>query len=508
MSAPKSLVLIVDDFEPNRLKLSTAIRSLGHEVETAVDGRSALDRLSKGGIDLVLLDIVMPEIDGFEVLTTMKSDEALREIPVLVISSLEETDEVVKAITLGAEDFLTKRFDPVLLRARVNTCLEKKRLRDRELDYLADVERLSMAARILEKKNFDPKRLGLEEVAARPEPLGDLARVFLGMADQIYRRELFYRRQITLLQGSIMLILMGLFFGMAPALSRFVMLDGLNPIGLAVWILLLSTCVSFVGCLVTGTWPRFQPRHLPYLLVLALLGTLLPEIALLWVAEHVPAMALSIIVALEAIVVFIIAALLGMESPNLRRFIGLCLGLGCVLFLIVPAETVGSGVSVIWIFAALLVPLCYASEDLLLAAPREEFPPMAIVLAVSVIGVLFAAPLALVSGTYVPASLLSASTLSALAMIAVASVVGTFLLIQTVRNNGAVFASQVAYTITLAGIVWSILLLDEKLSIWVVAAGACMISGLVLVRHNHDDEEAAEVTLAKENHDYQRSDLV
>jgi CheY-like chemotaxis protein len=497
MSEQKSLVLVVDDFEPNRLKLSTAIRSLGHDVEVAIDGRDALGRLRKGGIDLVLLDIVMPEVDGFEVLLAMKSDEALKEIPVLVISSLEETDEVVKAITLGAEDFLTKRFDPVLLRARVNTCLERKRLRDRELDYLADVERLSMAARILEKKDFDPKRLGLEGVAARPEPLGDLARVFLGMADQIYRRELFYRRQISLLQGSIMLILMGTFFGMAPALSRFVMLDGLNPIGLTAWILLFSTCVSFVGCVVTGTWPRFERRYLPYLLTLAILGTLLPEIALLWVAEHVPAMALSIIVALEAIVVFVIAALLGMESPNLRRFIGLCLGLGCVLFLIMPAESVGSRVDVMWILAALLVPLCYASEDLLLAAPREPIPPMALVFAISVIGLLVAGPLALVSGTLVPMSELTVRTGAALMTIAVASVLGTFLLIQTVRTNGAVFASQVAYTITLAGIVWSIVLLDEQLSIWVVAAGACMISGLVLVRPNHDAEKSDEADLAQ-----------
>jgi CheY-like chemotaxis protein len=497
MNERRSLVLVVDDYQPNRLKLSTAVRNLGHDTEEAVDGLGALERLRKGGIDLVLLDIVMPEVDGFDVLTTMKADDVLKDIPVLVISSLEEADEVVKAISLGAEDFLSKRFDPVLLRARVNTCLERKRLRDRELEYLADVERLSVAARILEMKDFDPKRLGLEGVAARPEPLGDLARVFLGMADEIYRRELFYRRQISLLHGSIMLILMGSFFGMAPALSRFVMLDGLNPIGLAVWILLFSACVSFVGCVVTGTWPRFERRDLPYLVILSLLGTVLPEVALLWVAEHVPAMALSIIVALEAIVVFVIAALLGMESPNLKRFIGLCLGLGCVLILIVPAESVGSGVNVVWIVAALIVPICYASEDLLIAAPSEPFPPMALIFAISGIGVIVAVPLALVSGTFVPADQLSARTGAALATIAVASVLGTFLLIQTVRTNGAVFASQVAYTITLAGIVWSILLLDEQLSIWIVAAGACMISGLVLVRPNHDAEDSHEADLAE-----------
>jgi len=494
VSDQKSLVLIVDDHETSRLKLSTAVRNLGHATEEAVDGQGALERLRDGGIDLVLLDIVMPELDGFGVLKAMKADAALKEIPVLVISALEETEEVVKAIQLGAEDFLTKRFDPVLLNARVNTCLEKKRFRDRELDYLADVERLSVAARILEKKDFDPMKLGLENVAARPEPLGDLARVFLGMADQIYRREMFYRRQIRLLQGGIMLLLLGICFGIAPALSRFVMLNGFNPIGLAAWTLVLSVCVSFFGCVVTRSWPRIERAHLPFLITLTVLGTLLPEIALFWVAEHVPAMVLSIIVPLEAMLVFVTAALLGLEAPNLRRFIGLCLGLGCVLFIIVPTEESGGSLSVFWVLAALLVPLCYAMEDLLIAAPKATLAPMALVFAVSVIGAVIAMPVALASNSFIPADQLADATWIALIGISLASVLGSFLLIKTVRINGAVFASQGAYTIALAGIAWSVLLLDERMSVWVAAAIACMVSGIVLVRPRHEAEEFDEAT--------------
>jgi CheY-like chemotaxis protein len=489
MNERKPLVLIVDDHEPNRMKLSMAVRNLGHETEQAVDGKSALDRMRAGGIDLVLLDIVMPELDGFGVLEAIQADSALKEIPVLVISSLEETEEVVRAIQLGAADFLTKPFDPVLLRARVNTCLEKKRLRDRELDYLADVERLSVAARILEKKDFDPTKLGLESVARRPEPLGDLARVFLGMADQIYRREMFYRRQIRLLQGSIMLILLGACFGVAPALSRFLMLDGLNPIGLTAWVIVFSACISLVGCLATGVWPRFNRKNLPYLITLSIFGTVLPEVALFWVAEHVPAMVLSIVVTLEAMIVFIIAAMLGLETPNIRRFFGLCLGLGCVLFLILPTANVDGQAHILWILAALIVPLCYASEDLLIAAPRPDAPPLAVVFAISAIGVVFAVPVALMSDNFIPAGQLDQVAFSALASISAASVLGTCLLIQTVRTNGAVFASQGAYTIALAGIIWSILLLDERLSVWVVAAVACVLSGIVLVRPNHEVEE-------------------
>lgn len=492
MTQRKSLVLIVDDHATNRLKLSTAVRNLGHATEEAVDGHAALDRLRDGGVDLVLLDIVMPELDGFGVLEVMKADPALKEIPVLVISSLEETEEVVKAIQLGAEDFLTKRFDPVLLRARVNTCLEKKRLRDLELDYLSDVERLSAAARILENKDFDPTTLGLESVADRTESLGDLARVFLNMADQIYRREMFYRRQISLLQGGIMLLLLGACFGITPALSRFVVLDGYNPIGLAFWVLALSAGLSLLACIAMRSRPRFDRAVLPFLITLAIFGTVLPEIALFWVAEHLPAMVLAIIVTLEAMIVFVIAALLGLEAPSLRRFIGLCFGIGCVLFIILPTQSADGSASILWVLAALLVPLLYAFEDLLITAPKVILPPMALVFSTSAIGAALTVPIAFTTGNFIPATELTQPIWGALIALSVASVLGTYLLIRTVRTNGAVFASQGAYTIALAGIFWSILLLDEQLSVWVVAATACIISGIVLVRPNHDAEDRSD----------------
>jgi adenylate cyclase len=135
-----SRVLVVDDHATNRLKLSMAVRKLGLEVETAEDGRDALKRLQSEPFDLVLLDLLMPEMDGFEVLSTMKSDLDLRGIPVVIISALDEIDSIAKAIKLGAEDHLPKSFDPVLLEARVSACLEKKRLRDLEVNFLREIE--------------------------------------------------------------------------------------------------------------------------------------------------------------------------------------------------------------------------------------------------------------------------------------------------------------------------------------------------------------------------------
>jgi len=132
-------ILVVDDNDANREMLSRRLEREGHRVELADSGRAALNLLRSRRMDLVLLDVMMPEVDGFEVLRQLKSDESLRDIPVLMISALDEIDSVVRCIELGAEDYLPKPFDPVLLRARIGACLEKKRLRDRETQHLREL---------------------------------------------------------------------------------------------------------------------------------------------------------------------------------------------------------------------------------------------------------------------------------------------------------------------------------------------------------------------------------
>jgi class 3 adenylate cyclase len=109
-------------------------------VFTAENGLTALTQIENRHFDLVLLDVMMPEMDGVEVLTHLKASEKWRDIPVIMISALTEIDSVVRCIELGAEDYLTKPFDPVLLRARIGAGLEKKRLRDREIHYLREIE--------------------------------------------------------------------------------------------------------------------------------------------------------------------------------------------------------------------------------------------------------------------------------------------------------------------------------------------------------------------------------
>ncbi len=125
-------ILVVDDNRMNRLKLSRSVEQQGHRVDVAENGKQALEMLRADVFDLVLLDIMMPEMDGFEVLEKLKLDMNLRDIPVLVISALDELKSVVRCIEMGAEDYLPKSFDPILLRARIGACLEKKQLRDQE----------------------------------------------------------------------------------------------------------------------------------------------------------------------------------------------------------------------------------------------------------------------------------------------------------------------------------------------------------------------------------------
>lgn len=135
-------VLVVDDNRLNRLKLSRGLVQQGYAVNTAENGREALEMLRSTSFELLLLDIMMPEVDGFQVLEEMKSDPGLRDIPVIVISALEEMDSVVKCIEMGAEDHMPKPFDPTLLNARIGASLEKKRLRDEvveQLNFIRDI---------------------------------------------------------------------------------------------------------------------------------------------------------------------------------------------------------------------------------------------------------------------------------------------------------------------------------------------------------------------------------
>lgn len=187
-------ILIVDDEPFNVDTLEQELDDLGYATISATNGRQALAQVAAEAPDLILLDIMMPEMDGFQVLSQLKAEPAWRDIPVIVISAMTDLGSVVKGIKLGAEDYLAKPFNEVLLRARLEAGLVKKRLRDQEVDYLRQVDRLTAAAAAIEVDAFDPTMLA--DVAARSDALGQLTRVFQQMASEFLRREQQLKQQV------------------------------------------------------------------------------------------------------------------------------------------------------------------------------------------------------------------------------------------------------------------------------------------------------------------------
>lgn len=152
-------LLVVDDEEVNRDVLSRRLERQGHEVFTASNGRDAIRLMRESQYEVVLLDIMMPDMDGYEVLRMVKGDETLRHTPVIMISALSEVQSVVHCIEAGAEDYLAKPFNPTLLKARIGACLEKKRGRDREKALFARLEENYARLQELERLRDDMRNM-------------------------------------------------------------------------------------------------------------------------------------------------------------------------------------------------------------------------------------------------------------------------------------------------------------------------------------------------------------
>ena len=157
-SSSKGTILVVDDDPSNRDVLARRLGRMGYRTLAAVNGREGLETIRAENPDLVLLDLMMPEMNGYQVLEACRDDAELRDLPIIMISARDEVDDMVDCIGLGAEDFLPKPFDPVLLEARVGACMEKKWLRDKERALLATVQ--DQAARLEELNRELEERVG------------------------------------------------------------------------------------------------------------------------------------------------------------------------------------------------------------------------------------------------------------------------------------------------------------------------------------------------------------
>jgi adenylate cyclase len=187
-------ILVVDDDPINRQMLTRLLEQDGYRVDTASDGERGLEMLQADPFDIVLLDLVMPGIDGYEVLTRIKADEALKHLPVLMITAVDDVGSAARCIEAGAEDYLPKPFDAVVLRARINASLSRKRVHDLEAQHLAEMARLN---RRLESR--------IEEQMAELVRTGELRRFLPNqvaeslLAGALTPEDHFERRKVTAL---------------------------------------------------------------------------------------------------------------------------------------------------------------------------------------------------------------------------------------------------------------------------------------------------------------------
>jgi len=478
-------VLVVDDDSLARKKFSAALKPFDVTTIAVASGQEALDCLRTDAFDLVLLDMLMPEMSGLDVLADMQGDASLREIPVLVISGLDSTSHVVSAIELGAVDFLPKNVEPQIFRARVLGCLEKKRLRDQERGYLEHVSELTAAAHDLRAGSIEPDQIALSKVAARADGLGNLARVFVELTAAIHAREAKARNRINLLQGVLLLLVMGVAWGLVPALSKLLVAPAsLSPVGVAAWVALVT--LGCAGGLLLATRQRvgLTASALRFGLITGLFAGVLPQTALFWVSGHVPGAVLSITLALESLIVFAIAATLRMERPSLSRLLGLLTGLVAVIVIISTSDQSEEARAPLWVLAGLIVPFSYAVESILVASmpDTENRSPAQLLFYIMLGSSIWGWGAALLTGSVLNPFAAELQTVILIVSIGVLSAISNGSYVLTIRKMGAVFASQYAYVVTIMGVGWSVVLLDERLSVWIWIALGCVLFGIFMVR--------------------------
>ena len=132
-------ILVVDDNKNNTALLKKRLEKIGNKVVIANDGLEAIEKIDNNNLDLILLDIVMPKMNGYDVLEYLKKDERYYEIPVIMLSSMDDLTSIYRCIELGADDYITKPFDKMILEARISSCIEKKHLRDKQKKLLEEI---------------------------------------------------------------------------------------------------------------------------------------------------------------------------------------------------------------------------------------------------------------------------------------------------------------------------------------------------------------------------------
>ena len=279
------------------------------------------------------------------------------------------------------------------------------------------------------------------------------------------------------------LVALGLSWGLTIPVTKIAVSTGYQPMGLIAWQTLLMS-VILTGIMILRRTPFVISRPvLALYVVIALSGTVVPNSFSYRAAAELPAGVMAIIIALVPMFSLPIALALRLERPDLARFAGLILGVVAVVMIVGPDASLPEGTQTIFVAIALIAPFCYGIEGNYLAQfGTRGLDPLQVLWGASVVASIITVPAALATGTWIDLTVPWGLPEAAIPVIAAAHATAYVGYVWLVGRTGAVFAAQVAYVVTAAGVIWSMLLLGEVYSAWIWGAFALMLGGLMLVQ--------------------------
>ena len=283
-------------------------------------------------------------------------------------------------------------------------------------------------------------------------------------------------------QAWAILLIAGLSWGATYSLAKIAMKDGAAPLGVTLWQGILGA--GILAVVETGRRQKLPAdrRHLGFYLLCGLLGTVIPSTLYFYAAPHLPAGVLGISAGLVPLLTFLGAALLRLERMEPRRVIGVILGIIAVLMIALPGTSLPTGDSAIWVVVAMGAALSYAAEECFIALLRPaETQSITLLWGMMLVSALTLVPVVLATESFVPLNWPWRSVEWAIVGMAAINVFSYSLFVYLVGANGPVFASQMAYIVTVSGVLWGLLIFEEHHSAWIWGALAVMLIGLTLV---------------------------
>ncbi len=487
-----SRILIVDDQATQLKKIELAVSGLGYDVETATNAADAMSHLQHNPVDILLLDIEMPDTDGFSVLDWLRRQAALKHIPVIVISAHEnDRSQVIKAIKMGAEDFLPKNFPRPVLKARIKAGLLIKKNRDREIEMVHQIERLTRASKLLEQSIYNPKQLRLNAIASGTSTMASFASVFSDMAQRIYDRERRLKHQAQTIRGFGLLLLAGLFFGLDAPAAKWLSQFNLSSIGMAIWLNVVIVILTIPRSVYKKDLPKPSFYVIVYFLLWGFFTVILGDLLLLKASEHIEASVIIIIMVTEVLMVYAYSAIMRLENVTVKKASGVLLGIVGVVLAVYAQRSSGEGsTNVLWAILALGVPLGYAAIDILVDSSRNvNTSPLTTLGLASVAGIIIMLPIAWIQDEFIPLNTIPPDAAAGVIIWGIIALVSMLVFVKLTLSAGPVFASQTAYIQTIGGITISVFLLRETLTPTALVALVIIIIGMLLVEPKREPEE-------------------